>query len=1041
MKSFFPSVFSFVCSVALAFLVTNGSALADDATLSLQNQSLGNASQGAQNGGDPQKYIPSLTNQYFSGTLTGVTVTATACMWEGATALTCESILWPKASDLAVIIRKPTSGMPSGFYTYLLQIGGAVPYSTESSMQWLHTKAVQVTEAGTCAPHVLGCAGGRPGHVSPCPSTNPGGDTAYVNFSNQSLTPIPMDDTTEVLLAWLPNSAFENTTQDSNNALFCSIDVTFTGVKRETGPPCAHPTYRDTSNCSDPCTCATANNPTNCGLPSNSVHVVELRFVNRSGFDASQVKLLPYSCAKSFATTTNPGVLYKDAGLTHLLWRDGLFSAQGVRSESCNGCGHGPGWDGGKCSTSVFNGQGPQVPMRTLRLSDLYDNNDGSYSLWTNHFPDAIWYLGLPQKSATGQQTTVPEVPFFVPLSGSYQQTDTIEINGLSYTWRANVSSTNMSYFAPPSPTAGMNSAPWAVVASGDCETPVGGCASPANQGVDWQQIEITMDGSPADIADITYIDFANVPLRLESFYSATSTTSVEASGFSSQTGPNPQHPKFMDLVTDLATNFPKNLYPICPSTGSPYAVQSAGPNQTNQKCGDSPFIPVTYPAHSTSPACALGTGTPGTINDFRAVYDHMLARTPYNFPGHPNPSGVGWIRDWLGSPTPPNHPFDYDFVLVMTKDTATQGQTSYTATLKGTVKVWNGTTLVYSSHPLTIVLGTDTYYSDTTKDPILDLTRSIYLAPTPGNMPLPFSVPSDCTSQALGTLSLRDPSDPQAGSDHRLSQEWLNVMSQIDNTINNQAATWFGASANQNVTALIGRVMGDACAGFALGFLASDLPNPIIPAGGLSQWPSYGNTYPTSDAAASTLCDYDGSGGEPFWKTPSSSWWGGGLFPPNALDGSTHFWSNDCAQKIFTKHYNDVAPLSPDGKFMCSGWGQLLYNHTDGGYSHPIEDRMNGYKAGINGYEYAGQPIKRLDINFWRGISWSAEAPIGCVADINSEVTPGTVDGADLAALIGQWSGDSSCAPNCSADLNRDNKVNASDLTMMLGAWGPCPP
>ena len=1038
MKSgFLPSVISFVCSVALAFLVTNGSALAD-AALSLQNQSLGNAGQAAANGGDPQQYIPTATNQYYSGTLTGVTVTATACMWEGANATSCTSILWPKASDLAVLIRKPTPNGPPGFYTYLLQIGGAALYhEAAAATLWLPTNSELVTTAGACATQTLGCAGGTPGHLSPCTgTTNDGGETAYVNFSNQSLSSITMDDTTEVVLAWLPNGDFNTPSGSTNSALFCSIDVTFTGVTMETAPPCANPTYRDSSNCSDPCTCATANNPTNCGLPSNSVHAVELRFVNRSGFDASQVKLLPYSCAKSFATTTNPGVLYKDAELTHLLWRDGLFSAQGVRSESVNGCGHGPGWDGGACSPSVFNGQGPQVPMRTLRLSDLTDNGDGSYSLWTNHFPDAIWYLGLPQKSATGEPTTVPEVPFFVPLSGSYQQTDTIEINGLLYTWRANDSSTNMSYFAPPSPAAGMNSAPWAVVASGDCETTVGGCISPANQGVDWQQIEITMDGSPADIADITYIDFANVPLRLESFYSATSTTSVEASGFSSQTGPNPQHSKFMDLVTDLETYFPKNLYPICPSTGSPYAVQSAGPNQTDQTCGDSPFIPVTYPAHSTSPACALGTGTPRTINDFRSVYDHMLARTPINFPGHPNTSGVGWIRDWLGSPTS-SYKFDYDFVLVMTKDTATQGQTSYTATLKGTVKVWNGTTLVYSSHPLTIVLGTDTYYSDTTKDPILDLTRSIYLAPTPGNMPLPFSVPSNCTSQALGTLSLCGPSDTQAGSDPRLSQEWLNVMSQIDISINAQAATWFGARANQNVTALIGRLMGDACAGFALGFLASDLLNPIIPAGGLSQWPSYGNTYPTSDAAASTLCDYDGSGGEPFWKTPSSSWWGGALFPTN---GNSHFWSSECAAKIFTKHYNDVAP-SVDNNFMCSGWGQLLYDHTDGGYSHPIEDRMNGYKAGINGYEYAGQPITRLDINFWRGISWSAEAPIGCVADINSEVTPGTVDGADLAALIGQWSGDSSCAPKCSADLNRDNKVDASDLTMMLGAWGACPP
>jgi len=47
-----------------------------------------------------------------------------------------------------------------------------------------------------------------------------------------------------------------------------------------------------------------------------------------------------------------------------------------------------------------------------------------------------------------------------------------------------------------------------------------------------------------------------------------------------------------------------------------------------------------------------------------------------------------------------------------------------------------------------------------------------------------------------------------------------------------------------------------------------------------------------------------------------------------------------------------------------------------------------------------------------------------------------GLVDASDLALLLGSWG---PCPPqaDCPADLNADGVVNAADLAMLLGNWG----
>ncbi len=60
-------------------------------------------------------------------------------------------------------------------------------------------------------------------------------------------------------------------------------------------------------------------------------------------------------------------------------------------------------------------------------------------------------------------------------------------------------------------------------------------------------------------------------------------------------------------------------------------------------------------------------------------------------------------------------------------------------------------------------------------------------------------------------------------------------------------------------------------------------------------------------------------------------------------------------------------------------------------------------------------------------------DPPANCLPDLN---TDGIVDAADLALLLGSWGP----CPGCIADLNGDDVVNAADLALLLGAWGPCP-
>lgn len=59
---------------------------------------------------------------------------------------------------------------------------------------------------------------------------------------------------------------------------------------------------------------------------------------------------------------------------------------------------------------------------------------------------------------------------------------------------------------------------------------------------------------------------------------------------------------------------------------------------------------------------------------------------------------------------------------------------------------------------------------------------------------------------------------------------------------------------------------------------------------------------------------------------------------------------------------------------------------------------------------------------------------PTACVGDLDDN---DFVDAADLAIVLGAWG---PCGGSCAADLNQDLFVDAADLAILLGAWGACP-
>jgi hypothetical protein len=113
----------------------------------------------------------------------------------------------------------------------------------------------------------------------------------------------------------------------------------------------------------------------------------------------------------------------------------------------------------------------------------------------------------------------------------------------------------------------------------------------------------------------------------------------------------------------------------------------------------------------------------------------------------------------------------------------------------------------------------------------------------------------------------------------------------------------------------------------------------------------------------------------------------------------------------------------------------QGLYSTLTGRGVHPLGNGEILLSGGtqVQAYNLTTGQLRTIvnQVSPLASFRWIAPVTITpCPSDLDCS---GTVDGADLGTLLGNWNGTGS------GDINGDGVVNGSDLGVMLGNWGPC--
>ena len=115
----------------------------------------------------------------------------------------------------------------------------------------------------------------------------------------------------------------------------------------------------------------------------------------------------------------------------------------------------------------------------------------------------------------------------------------------------------------------------------------------------------------------------------------------------------------------------------------------------------------------------------------------------------------------------------------------------------------------------------------------------------------------------------------------------------------------------------------------------------------------------------------------------------------------------------------------SNDGTNLSDGWETENIRELKG---CPVETDCDG-DGQVDWIQCAFNPEIDLDGNLVP--DWCDS----CIGDVNGD---GTVDAADLGALLALWGTNGNSSPR--ADANQDGIVDAADLGLLLGYWGDCP-
>ena len=427
--------------------------------------------------------------------------------------------------------------------------------------------------------------------------------------------------------------------------------------------------------------------------------------------------------------------------------------------------------------------------------------------------------------------------------------------------------------------TTNFNSAAW-LLGINTPHLPFGSPApSPSNPSSNWggytyQPFELTIDGGISDRGDITYINQIGLPMQMRSYSSshpsatANYTTGFLGNGAAVTTA-------FNSMMGTMQSRFPNAFVPSShnPSGLALVSAPNSAPagSLSSIAGGNQSFSPFTH--YFEKIQAAQGNGSVTRIKDF--------------------------INLTQGNAT---YSYYYNFVLDPISGNNTAG---FAIGLTGNLTVVAGTggdpTANGNYTGLSITIG-----SDDLSDPSLSkfwASSFVYLAPTPAN--------------TVGG----------AFPDFALGGDWATIAS---TTGYNGSYTSLSEGLDSFSRDVIGRIMGDLAAGFAFGFIGSDVTNP-----------NFGNAT--------------------YGDSPSGAWWGGNEYP--AADNNSLM-------------FGDVQPiLSPGGETYYSEYAGILFDATAWAYGHPISDRMQFYadiQIPVYGFNTGNGTafIEAIEIEFWDGVN-----------------------------------------------------------------------
>jgi hypothetical protein len=451
--------------------------------------------------------------------------------------------------------------------------------------------------------------------------------------------------------------------------------------------------------------------------------------------------------------------------------------------------------------------------------------------------------------------------------------------------------------------------------------------------GFEWAPFEVTLDGNPADKSDMTYINEFSIPVTVRALtndhvssvagiYPTNSLANLyQVCGFTNWTDLAAVAQKLSNTATQLSANFP---YAKVTNTGG-RVVMYAGPSAAPAGTLVAPQLPP-YTNGVTS------NSFPPLAAYFSAVRANT-ARTTKIKDGIGLSGAANTALGWGNTGSNPVYMFYYDFDLVVTA--------------ANTLLLTNGTITVSNMPGSTATSLTPTNYSGLWMEIGADAgvndnwaSAAVYGAPTPANY--------ITNTGANAAVQLYSTNASNGLSGQRVFNSSTNLWIQVATNTATATATNGALYVNPSVsqlyqssfgTAVMGRILGDMAAGFALGFVNSDAVNPAT-----SQ--AYGNS-------------------------PSGSWWGGNEYPQ--------------ANTVNSNAYSDV-------NTNYSTWGNTIYSYaTKITYGHPIYDRMQFYGGGnptsplqiqpasaTNNAGPLGQllPVWVVEVEFFNGLSSVGDSP-----------------------------------------------------------------